>query len=89
MPNPNDEWILNDTYPQGKERMQELYLYHVPSKRKVILDKFHEPEKFSGEWRCDLHPRCNPQGTKVYFDSTHEAGKRQMYEIDIQEIVKT
>ena len=89
VPNTNDEWILNDTYPQGKERMQELYLYHVPSKRKVILGKFHEPEKFSGEWRCDLHPRCNPQGTKVYFDSTHKDDKRQMYEVDIQEIVKT
>ena len=89
VPNTNDEWILNDTYPQGEERMQELYLYHVPSKRKVILGKFHEPEKFSGEWRCDLHPRCNPQGTTVFFDSTHQGGKRQMYEIDIQEIVKT
>ena len=88
VPNTNDEWILNDTYPQGKERMQELYLYHVPSQRKVILGKFHEPEKFSGEWRCDLHPRTNPQGTKVYFDSTHEGGKRQMYEVDIESVVK-
>ena len=60
VPNTDYEWILNDTYPQGEERMQELYLYHVPSKRKVILGRFHEPEKFSGEWRCDLHPRCNP-----------------------------
>lgn len=73
VPNTNNEWILNDTYPQGEKRMQWLYLYHVPTKRKVILGRFHKPEKFSGEWRCDLHPRCNPQGTKVYFDSTHEA----------------
>ncbi len=87
VPNTNNEWILNDTYPDGEERMQELYLYHVPSERKVILGQFHEPEKFSGEWRCDLHPRCNPQGTKVYFDSTHKGGKRQMYEVDIQDIL--
>ena len=88
VPNTNDEWILNDTYPQGEERMQELYLYHVPSQRKVILGKFHEPEKFSGEWRCDLHPRCNPQGTTVFFDSTHQGGKRQMYAVDIGNIIK-
>lgn len=87
VPNTNNEWILNDTYPQGTERMQELYLYHVPTKRKVVLGRFHEPTQFKGEWRCDLHPRCNPQGTKVYFDSTHQGGRRQMYEINIEEII--
>lgn len=87
VPNTNNEWILNDTYPEGEERLQTLYLYHVPTKRKVILGRFHEPEKFSGEWRCDLHPRTNPSGTTVYFDSTHEGGKRQMYQVDIQDIL--
>lgn len=87
VPNTNNEWILNDTYP-GEQRKQDLYLYHVPSQRKVILGRFHEPEKFSGAWRCDLHPRCNQQGTKVYFDSTHQEGRRQMYEIDIRSIIR-
>ncbi len=88
VPNTNYEWILNDTYPQGEEREQELYLYHVPTQRKVILGRFHEPVKFKGEWRCDLHPRCNQQGTKVYFDSTHQGDGRQMYEIDIADVIK-
>ncbi|MFP4092615.1 MAG: hypothetical protein ACLFUB_05170 [Cyclobacteriaceae bacterium] len=88
VPNTNYEWILNDTYPQGPDRMQTLYLYHVPSKKKVVLGRFHEPEKFSGEWRCDLHPRCDQQGNRVFFDSTHEGGKRQMYMVDIEAIVK-
>ncbi|MGB7392842.1 MAG: hypothetical protein WA913_00475 [Pricia sp.] len=88
VPNTNNEWILNDTYP-GEQREQELYLFHVPSGRKVLLGRFREPKKFTGEWRCDLHPRCNQQGTKVYFDSTHEGGKRQMYEVDIENIVKS
>ncbi len=87
VPNTNYEWILNDSYPVGKERIQELYLFHVPTKRKVVLGKFHEPAKFTGEWRCDLHPRCNQQGTMVFFDSTHEGGKRQMYAIDIAELI--
>ncbi|NJN28672.1 MAG: hypothetical protein HC819_23190 [Cyclobacteriaceae bacterium] len=88
VPNTNDEWILNDTYPQGIERLQELYLYHVPTKRKVSLGRFHVPAQFTGEWRCDLHPRCNPQGTRVFFDSTHIGGKRQIYSINIEDIVK-
>ncbi len=39
VPNTNYEWILNDTYPQGDGRMQTLYLYHIPTKRKVIFRK--------------------------------------------------
>ncbi|MEM9325406.1 MAG: hypothetical protein AAGA85_07115 [Bacteroidota bacterium] len=87
VPNTNYEWILNDTYPQGKERLQELYLYHVPTKRKVTLGKFHSPTAFRGEWRCDLHPRCDQQGHRVYFDSTHQDGRRQIYSVDIRDIV--
>lgn len=87
VPNTDNEWILNDTYP-NKDREQELYLYHVPTNKKVVLGKFFEPKKFRGEWRCDLHPRCNQQGTKVYFDSTHKGNGRQIYSVDISKIVK-
>jgi hypothetical protein len=82
----NNEWILNDTYPQGKERLQEIYLYHVPSGKKVSLGKYHLPEEYRGEWRCDLHPKCTPDGEKVIFDSTHGGNGRQMYMIDISGI---
>jgi hypothetical protein len=88
VPDTNNEWILNDTYALGMARLQTLYLYHVPSDRKVVLGTFYSPTSYVGEWRCDLHPRCNRQGTKVYFDSTHEGKGRQMYEIDIAQIVK-
>ena len=87
VPGTNAEWILNDTYPVGKERLQELYLFHVPTGKKVTLGKFHEPSKFTGEWRCDLHPRCNQDGTRVFFDSTHEGGRRQMYAVEIGDVV--
>lgn len=83
VPNTNNEWILNDTYPDKKERKQELYLYHVPTDTKVGLGKFLSPLDYKGEWRCDLHPRTNSDGTKVIFDSTHEGDGRQMYMIDI------
>jgi 3D (Asp-Asp-Asp) domain-containing protein len=87
VPNTNFEWILNDTYPQGDERLQELYLYHVPTGRKVSLGKFHEPEAYSGEWRCDLHPRSSQDGKFVIFDSSHGGDGRQMYMVDISGIV--
>lgn len=87
VPHTNEEWVLNDTYPD-KERLITLYLYHIPSNKKVILGKFHSPERFVGEWRCDLHPRCDQQGRRVFFDSTHE-GSRQMYYLDISDIVGT
>lgn len=88
VPNTNNKWILNDTYPNGKERFQELYLFHIPTERKVLLGKFFEPDRYKGEWRCDLHPRCNQQGTKVFFDSTHEGQGRQMYCINIGNVVR-
>lgn len=88
VPGTNNEWILNDTYPDPKDRKQTLYLYHVPTNKKVVLGRFHSPPEYKGEWRCDLHPRCNQQGTQVFFDSTHEGNGRQMYRIDIKNIVK-
>jgi hypothetical protein len=88
VPNTNNEWLLNDTYPDRGDRKQTLYLYHIPTGKQVILGRFHEPDKFEGEWRCDLHPRCNQDGTAVLFDSTHNGDKRQIYMIDIKNIVR-
>jgi hypothetical protein len=88
VPNTNAEWILNDTYPyRDPGRRQTLYLYHVPTDRKVVLGRFFEPKHFTGEWRCDLHPRSNQQGTQVIFDSTHRNNQRQMYLVDISQTV--
>ncbi|NNE75825.1 MAG: hypothetical protein HKN31_01990 [Pricia sp.] len=84
----NAEWILNDTYPQGDERLQELYLFHVPSDTKVTLGKFHEPEKYTGEVRCDLHPRNSNDGNLLIFDSTHGGDGRQMYMVDISPVIQ-
>ncbi|HEV7347370.1 hypothetical protein [Telluribacter sp.] len=87
IPGTDNEWVLNDTYPDG-DRMQTLYLYHVPSKRRVILGKFLSPPQYKGEYRCDLHPRANQQGTEVFFDSTHEKLGRQIYRISIEKIIR-
>jgi len=83
---PGNRWILNDTYPD-RERKQHPYLYHVTSGRRVPLGHFHAPPEYTGEWRCDTHPRFSPDGTKVVIDSPHSGG-RQMYLIDLSGIVK-
>ncbi len=85
---PGNEWILNDTYPD-RNRLQHPYLYHVASDRRVPLGHFHSPKVYKGDWRCDLHPRFSPDGKKVVIDSTHTGQGRQLFLIDIEEIVAT
>lgn len=92
---PGSEWILNDTYPQGEGRSQDLYLYNINSEKRIPLGSFPAPPAYEGEWRCDLHPRFSPDGTMVCIDSAHENGRRpgrrpgrQLYLLDVAEIVK-
>ena len=88
IPRTDNEWLLTDTYPQKSDNnQQELCLYHIPSKKKVVLGRFRVPPQYTGEWRCDLHPRLNRSATKVVIDATHGGNGRQMYLIDIQEIM--
>jgi hypothetical protein len=83
---PGGQWILNDTYPD-KARKQHVYLYHVPTGKKVPLGAFYLPPQYKGEWRCDTHPRFSPDGKSVVIDSPHGGNGRQMYLIDITRIV--
>ena len=81
---PNRDWVLNDTYPAGKS-YQELYLYHCPTDQKISLADFPALSSYSGEWRCDLHPRFSPDGRWVTVDSAHQNG-RQIYLVDLAEV---
>lgn len=73
--------ILFDTYPNGA-RMQRLFLYDTASSEIECLGEFFAPLRFAGPTRCDLHPRFSPDGTRIFFDSTH-TGIRQLYEMDL------
>ncbi len=83
---PGNAWILNDTYPDG-ERRQHLYVYNVASGVRVPLGDYLAPLEFAGEWRCDLHPRSSRDGRMVVIDSAHDGRGRQMYLLDIANIV--
>jgi hypothetical protein len=79
---PGGEWILNDTYPD-KERVQHPYLFHAKTGRKVALGHFLSPKEYTGEWRCDTHPRFSRDGKLVCIDSPHVGPGRQMHVIDV------
>jgi hypothetical protein len=83
---PGGEWILNDTYPD-KDRQQKPHLYNVATGRVVPLGSFLSPPPYTGEWRCDTHPRFSRNGRLVVIDSPHGALGRQLHLIDISRIV--
>ncbi len=84
---PLNEWILNDTYPRGEERMQTPHLYHVKTGRRVDLGHFPLPKAYSGEWRVDTHPRLSRDGRLVCIDAPHGNEGRQLHLLDIRGIV--
>lgn len=86
---PDKEWILNDTCGPDKFYRQHPYVYHIPSGEGFFLGHFHYPPGHKGEFRCDNHPRFSPDGRSVVVDSVHGYNGRQMYLIDIDEILKS
>jgi len=51
-----------------------------------VLVHFLSPPEYTGEWRCDTHPRSSRNGRMVCIDSPHNGG-RQLYLIDISGII--
>lgn len=85
---PGNRWILNDTYPD-KQRLQHPYLYDTKTGRRYPLGHFYSAAEYTGEWRCDNHPRFSPDGTKAVIDSPHGGKGRQMYLIDLKEVLSS
>ena len=84
---PGNQWILNDTYPKGPERLQTPHLYHIASSRRVDLGHFHLPAVYTGEWRVDTHPRFSPNLKYVCIDAPHGSNGRQLHLIDISDLL--
>ena len=79
-------WLLTDEYPDENSR-QALLLWHMAEERLVVLGRFHSPEPFRGEIRCDMHPRWSRDERQVSFDSIH-GGSRQIYVMDVADVVE-
>ena len=84
---PDGKWILNDTYPKTRERIQTPHLYQVASGKRIDLAEFHLPAAYTGEWRVDTHPRFSPDGNLVCIDAPIAGEGRQLHLIDIRDIV--
>jgi len=75
--------VLFDTYPD-KSRMKHMYIFDLKKNKLIELGEFYESFYYYDETRCDLHPRFNYDGTKVFFDSVHE-GQRHLYMLELQD----
>ncbi len=73
---PDRRRILYDSYPEANYR--HLYLYDVAQGTGRRLASLHTAPVADGSIRCDLHPRWQPDGTRISFDSTHE-NQRHIY----------
>ena len=82
---PGGEWVVNDTYPD-KNRHQEVYLYHPGRNQRISLGKFLSPTAYTGEWRCDTHPRVSRRGGMLVIDSPHLDQGRQLHLLEIDAI---
>ncbi len=67
--------VLTDTYPD-KARMQHVMILN--DHKALLVGRFFSPLTFNETNRCDLHPRFNTTGKKIYIDSKHE-GTRHLY----------
>lgn len=68
--------FITDTYPD-RLRRQYLIRYNVNSEKRDDLVILKSPLSFTGDVRCDLHPRWDRTGQSVAFDSSH-TGKRSL-----------
>ncbi|HNR32592.1 MAG TPA: hypothetical protein PKI11_17010 [Candidatus Hydrogenedentes bacterium] len=79
---PDGRWLVSDSYPQGPERMQRLFIGDMETEQVREVARFHQPDTFKRDWRCDLHPRWSRDGKRLCIDSTHE-GTRQVYLVEL------
>lgn len=78
-------WI-NDTYPDD-DHIQTLMLFNQrTNERRDLLRLPTNPSIQETRWRCDFHPRWDPSGRKVCFDSAHD-GRRQLCVKDVSTLV--
>ncbi len=82
----NSDWMIADTYVD-KNNFQNLYLCNLKTQSVIPLGHFKTYGFLTGELRCDLHPRLTRDHKKIIIDSTHNNDGRQMYIIDISDII--
>ena len=83
---PDRSGIVTDSYPD-RARIQYLRVMKDEASAPEIVAKVFSPFKYDNDTRCDLHPRWNHAGDKVFFDSVFE-GHRGLYMVDVKKAQK-
>ncbi|MBU0528981.1 hypothetical protein KKF86_04395 [bacterium] len=81
---PDQENFITDTYPD-RLRRQYLISYNVNLNKRDDLVILRSPISYTGDVRCDLHPRWDRIGKSVAFDSSH-TGKRALCTIRLDQL---
>ena len=84
VPGTDNQWMLTDTYACNEKNEQVVYLMHLPTQTMHVLGYFPRLKKY----KIDAHPRTSRDGKFVVIDSTYGGQGRQMYIMDISEILK-
>lgn len=79
---PDRTYVITDTYP-NRSRIASIKILKG-DKIKIIAQVF-APFKYDNDTRCDLHPRCNRDGSAICFDAVFE-GHRGLYKININDL---
>jgi len=77
----DDNVLLYDAYPD-KFRINTLNALNLKTNENKVIFKGYHPIKFSGEFRCDLHPRLSPDKKLICID-TVESNNRVMKVISL------
>jgi len=67
---PVSRTLLIDSYPD-QHRLQALALCDLTQPNREDIAFFYMPASYSGELRCDLHPRFNADGSKISVDCVY------------------
>ena len=81
---PNGKWMATDRKIK-ESNSQSVWLYDMELDKGMILcsKPVYENKYFSGDTRCDFHPRWNPSGNKICFDAIDpETLKRQLHLVE-------
>ena len=58
----------------------------LATRHQIFLGHFRAPPQYTGEWRCDTHPRHSRDGQLVVIDAPEASTGRQLRLIDISGI---
>ena len=71
----NVEQIITDTYPESLFNEQQLLKYNLNGELNLIA-QIHSSFFNQCEYKCDLHPRCNADYSRVAVDFCSQDGRK-------------